>query len=400
MPLAPDIGGAIDRAVDACAADLLALSRRIHAHPELRFEEHKASGWIADFLAGRGHPVERGVAGMPTALRSSSSPSAAPSEAPRRPCAAILAEYDALPGVGHACGHNLIAAAATGAFVAAAAVADAVGGQVLLLGTPAEEGGGGKIEMIKAGVFERVDAAMMFHPFDRDLLMHPTLASLWIVFDFRGTPAHAAAAPHAGASALTACLDAFRLVDGQRVHFRDGVRVHGFVTNGGQAVNIIPERAACEFSVRAPDGQELERVRGIVERCARAAAMASDVEVAIHVREGYRDMVTNEALARRFGSHLVELGRSPADTDPRVGMGSTDMGDVSHVVPAIHPWLAIVDEGAALCHEHRFGEAAASDRAGSTAIVAAKALARTAVEFLADGDLRAAVTAEWQRRGP
>ena len=396
MPLAPEIGSAIDRAVDACAADLLALSVRIHAHPELRFEEHRASGWIADFLTERGHRVERGVAGMPTAVRSSSSSSGVG----RRPCAAILAEYDALPGVGHACGHNLIATAATGAFVAAASVVGAVGGEVVLLGTPAEEGGGGKIEMIKAGIFDRIDAAMMFHPFDRDLLMHPTLASLWLVLEFRGTPSHAAAAPQAGASALTACLDTFRLIDGQRVHFRDGVRVHGFVTNGGQAVNIIPELAACEFSVRAPDGNELERVCAIVQRCARAAAMASDVSVDLQVRQGYRDMVTNEALARRFGAHLEGLGRRPMDRDPRVGMGSTDMGDVSHVVPAIHPWLAIVDEGAALCHEHRFGEAAATDRAGRTAIVAAKALARTAVEFLADDELRVAVSAEWQRREP
>ncbi|HTB72295.1 MAG TPA: amidohydrolase [Polyangiaceae bacterium] len=397
MPLTPEVSAAIDHAVDACAGDLLALSRRIHAHPELRFEEHKASGWIADFLVERGHAVERGLAGMPTAVRSRSAPRSSASGG-RRPCAAILAEYDALPGVGHACGHNLIAAAAAGGFVAAAAVADAVGGEVVLLGTPAEEGGGGKIEMIKAGVFDAIDAAMMFHPFDRDLLMHPTLASLWIVFEFRGTPSHAAAAPHAGASALTACLDTFRLIDGQRVHFRDGVRVHGFVTNGGQAVNIIPERAACEFSVRASDGSELERVRAIVERCARAAAMASDVEISRQVRAGYRDMVTNEALAHCFGAHLQGLGRSPRDRDPRVGTGSTDMGDVSHVVPSIHPWLAIVEEGAALCHEHRFGEAAATDGAGQTALVAAKALARTAIEFLADGDLRAAVTAEWRRR--
>jgi amidohydrolase len=399
MPLAPELGSSIDRAVDACAGDLLALSRRIHAHPELRFEEHKASGWLADFLVQRGHRVERGIAGMPTAVRSTSSSSPGLAGAARRPCAAILAEYDALPGVGHACGHNLIAAAAAGAFVAAASVADAVGGDVVLLGTPAEEGGGGKIEMIKAGVFDGVDAAMMFHPFDRDLLMHPTLASLWLVFEFRGTPAHAAVAPHAGASALTACLDTFRLVDGQRVHFRDGVRVHGYVTNGGQAVNIIPERAACEFSVRAPDGKELERVRAIVERCARAAAMASDVEIGLQVRQGYRDMVTNAALARRFGAHLEGLGRRPRDRDPRVGTGSTDMGDVSHVVPSIHPWLAIVDEGAALCHEHRFAEAAATDAAGQTAVIAAKALARTAVEFLADEELRSTVSAEWQHRG-
>jgi amidohydrolase len=397
MPLSPEIGASIDRAVDDCAGDLIALSQRIHAHPELRFEEHQASQWIAEFLTARGHVVERGVAGMVTALRArSSSPGVAAGAAV--PAAAILAEYDALPGVGHACGHNLIAAGAVGAFVAASQVAPAVGGQVVLLGTPAEEGGGGKIEMVKAGVFEGIGAAMMFHPFDRDLLMHPTLASLWLTFAFKGTPAHAAVAPHAGSSALTACLDTFRLIDGQRVHFRDGVRVHGYITDGGQAVNIIPERAACEFSVRASDGTELERVRAIVERCARAAAMASGVEIEFNVRHGYRDMINNGPLARAFGAHLEGLGRHPKERDPRVGTGSTDMGDVSHVVPSIHPWLAIVDEGAALCHERRFAEAAAGEVAGHTAIVAAKALARTAVEFLADAGLREATTADWQRR--
>ncbi|HEY6458807.1 MAG TPA: peptidase dimerization domain-containing protein, partial [Polyangiaceae bacterium] len=226
---------------------------------------------------------------------------------------------------------------------------------------------------------------------------HNALASLWLTFHFEGVPSHAAIAPHAGHSALTACLDTFRLVDGQRVHFRDGVRVHGYVTDGGQAVNIIPERAACEFSVRALDTPELERVRGIVERCARAAAMASDVKVVIAVRHGYRDMVNNMALARGFGRHLEALGRAPREVDPSIGAGSTDMGDVSHVVPAIHPWLAIVPEGAALCHEHRFAQAAGTDDAGRTALVAAKVLARTAVEFLADASLRKAVSDEWAR---
>jgi amidohydrolase len=391
MALSPEVESSIDRAVDDCADDLLALARRIHENPELRFEEHKARAWIGEFLATRGHAVECGVAGMPTALR-------ARAGSGKGPRVAILAEYDALPGVGHACGHNLIAAGAVGAFVAAATVAGAQGGEVVLLGTPAEEGGGGKIEMIKAGTFDGIDAAMMFHPFDRDLLAHPALASLWLTFDFHGTPSHAALAPHAGHSALTACLDTFRLIDGQRVHFSDGVRVHGFVSNGGQAVNIIPERAACEFSVRALEGRELERVRHIVERCARAAAIASDVTVEINTRRGYRDMINNMALARRFGDHLQALGRVARERDGQVGAGSTDMGDVSHIVPSIHPWLAIVEEGAALCHEHRFAEAAGTSEAGRTAVLAAKAMARTAIELIADAQLRATVNAEWRDR--
>jgi amidohydrolase len=390
VPLPSEAVEVIDSAVDESAGDIVALARRIHENPELRFQEHKASEWIAEFVKVRGLEVERGFAGLSTAL-------AARAGRPGGPCVAILAEYDALPGVGHACGHNLIAAGAAGAFVAAARVAERLGGQVLLLGTPAEEGGGGKIEMLQRGAFEGVDAAMMFHPFDRDLLAHTTLASIWLTFEFLGTPAHAALAPHEGRSALTACLDTLRLVDGQRVHFRDGVRVHGYIPDGGQAVNIIPARAACEVSVRARDDGELERVRSIVERCARAAAMASDVEVRIGGRKGYRHMRDNMALARRFGEHLRALGRTAHERDHTVGSGSTDMGDVSHAIPAIHPWLAIVGRGDALCHEERFAQAAVSPGGTQTAVLAAKALARTAAEFLADGELRAAVKDEWER---
>ena len=213
---------------------------------------------------------------------------------------------------------------------------------------------------------------------------------------FRGAPAHAAAAPHDGNSALTACMDTFRLIDGQRVHFRDGVRVHGFITNGGQAVNIIPELAACEISVRARTVAEMERVRAIVERCGRAAAMASDVKLELASRLGYRDMRNNMTLARRFGAHLSAGGRKPYETDERVGAGSTDMGDVSHVVPSIHPYLAIVGENEALCHQHAFEKAAGSHRGLDTALAAAKAMARTAVELLVDDQLRKTVQAEWQ----
>ncbi|AKU97205.1 Dihydroorotase [Labilithrix luteola] len=367
---------------------LAQLSRNIHQNPELRFEEHKAAAWIAELLRSRGFEVEQGLAGMSTALRARKGKASGPR-------VAILGEYDALPEIGHACGHNLIAASAVGAFLAVASVADRVGGEVVFLGTPAEEGGGGKIKMIDAGLFDGLDAAMMFHPFDRNILAHPALANLWLVMTFRGSPAHAAAAPHDGTSALTACMDTFRLVDGQRVHFRDGVRVHGYVINGGQAVNIIPELAVCEFSVRARDVVELARVRAIVERCAKGAAMASDVSVEIVLREGYRDMRNNLAMARRFGAHLAELGIEARETDDRVGAGSTDMGDVSHVVPSIHPWLAIVDENEALCHQHRFQEAAGSERGIRSALDAAKAMARTAVELLGDGALRATVKEEW-----
>ncbi len=367
------------------------VSAKIHAHPELRFEEHQAVAWISEAVEKAGVRVEGGFGGLPTAFRARVGGGGSPH-------VAILAEYDALPAIGHACGHNLIAAGALGAFLTLAEQRDSIVGTLDLIGTPAEEGGGGKIRLIEAGAFEGVDAAMMFHPFDRDLLMHPTLASVWITMAFRGKPSHAAIAPWEGQSALTACLSTFHLIDSQRVHFRDGVRVHGFITNGGQAVNIIPEIAACEFSVRATNLVELERVRLIVERCAKGAALASGVEVDVAIREGYKDLQNNSAMAIRFGGHLEKLGRSPRHTDPTVGTGSTDMGDVSHVVPSIHPWIAICDEGETTCHQHAFANCARSERGEQAMLAAAEAMARTAADLLDDPALLSAVQAEFRAR--
>jgi amidohydrolase len=380
---------ALDASVDELGADLSALSRRIHAHPELCFEERQASAWLGECLERElGAKVERAVGGLETAFRARVGRGS--------PRIAILAEYDALPEIGHACGHNLIAGSAVGAFLALARQAPHFEGSVEIIGTPAEEGGGGKIKLLEAGVFEGIDAAMMFHPFDRDILAHPALCSMRIAMTYVGVPAHAAAAPFAGKSALTACMETFRLIDSQRVHFRDGVRVHGIITNGGQAVNVIVEHAASEFTLRAATSAELERVKGIVLRCARAAAMAGDVSVSFTEKPGYREMRNNLTMARRFGAALEALGRNARETDTRVGAGSTDMGDLSLYLPSIHPYLAICDEGESLCHEHRFADCAASDRGMSTMLVAAKALARTALDLLEDPKLFGEVRREFE----
>ena len=374
----------IAQAVRDLAPALREVATQIHANPELRFEEHKAAAWISDAVEKEGIAVDRGCNDLPTAFRAKAGTGAGPH-------VAILAEYDALPEIGHACGHNLIAAGALGAFLALARQSAELGGTVHLIGTPAEEGGGGKIRLLERGAFEGIDAAMMFHPFDRDLLMHPTLASVWLTMTFKGTPSHAALAPWEGKSALTACLETFRLIDSQRVHFRDGVRVHGFVTNGGQAVNIIPELSACEFSVRAPELGELARVKEIVERCAKGAAMACGVEVEIGMREGYKDMRNNAPMARAFGKHLERLGRAPREVDPTVGTGSTDMGDISHAVPSIHPWIAICNEGETTCHQHAFAACAGSERGTKAMLTAAEAMALTASDLLSDAGLLAEV---------
>ena len=371
---------ALDLCVDEFSQELSALSRRIHAHPELCFEERQAASWLGDCLERElGTRIERGVGGLETAFRARVGKSG--------PRIAILAEYDALPDIGHACGHNLIAGSAVGAFLALSRQAASLPGSVEIIGTPAEEGGGGKIKLLAAGVFEGVDAAMMFHPFDRDILAHPALCSMRIAMTYEGVPAHAAAAPHAGRSALTACMDTFRLIDSQRVHFRDGVRVHGIITNGGQAVNVIVEHAASEFTLRAQTSAELERVKEIVLRCARGAALAGGVTVSFQEKQGYREMRNNLTMARRFGAALEALGRNARETDPRVGAGSTDMGDLSLHLPSIHPYLAICEEGESLCHEHRFADCAASDRGMKTMLDAAKAMARTTLDLLEDPKL-------------
>jgi amidohydrolase len=375
---------ALDRAVDGLRPLLVSLAERLHDHPELAFEEHRAAAWLGEAIEAEGLPVERALGGLPTAFRSGIGSG--------RPRVAILAEYDALPEIGHACGHNLIAAGAVGAYLALASVARSTPGlgRVELIGTPAEEGGGGKIRLL-----DGVDAAMMYHPYDRDMLANPALATTKLELTFRGAPAHAAIAPWDGQSALTACLETFRLIDSQRVHFRDGVRVHGIVSDGGQAVNIIPERAACVFQVRATTTGELERVRAIVERCARGAALAAGVRLEIAERMGYKSMHDNLTLARRFGAALEALGRPFVESDPSAGAGSTDMGDISHAVPSIHPYLAICDRGHALCHQHAFAACARSERGYDTACIAAKAMARTALDVLEDRELMLAIQREF-----
>jgi amidohydrolase len=382
----------IDARIDHEKDNLAKLARDIHARPELRFEEHEAAKNITAYLERIGFTVERGVGGMPTAFRAKAGKAGGPR-------VAVLAEYDALPEIGHACGHNLIAAGGVGAFVGAAEVADEIGGEIVLLGTPAEEGGGGKIKLIEAGAFEGMAAALMFHPFDRDILSHPFLALCTYTFRYEGKASHAAAAPHDGKNALVACMDTFHLIDSQRPTFKDGVRVHGIIRDGGgQASNVIPEGAASEIVVRALDDVEHARVRAIVERCARAAAMASDVKLSFDVHEGYRSLLVNRTTAKLFGAHCEALGRTVKETDPTAGTGSTDMGDVSHVVPSIHPMLGIVDEGTTTIHQREFATAAASDRGVATAIVAAKAMARTAAQILGDADLRERIRAELARK--
>lgn len=380
---AEEAARALCAAVDEARPRLAEVALQIHARPELRYEERFAAGLLADSLEQHGIAVTRAAHGIETALRAELGRASGPT-------VAVIAEYDALPQIGHACGHNLIAAGALGAAIALSRLGERLPGRVVFLGAPAEEGGGGKIRLIEKGAFEGVDAAIMFHPFDRTTLWQPALAMTRITVEYRGRPSHAAMAPWDGASALRAVIQLFNLIDSARVHVRDGARIHGIITDGGQAVNIIPERAEAHFSLRAQHAAYLDgELLPLFRRAVDAAALATQTTAKVTVDESYQELKNNLPMARRFGRHLAAIGVPFEEHDAEVGAGSTDMGDVSQVVPSIHPYLAICDRGVTTCHQHAFAACAASPRGIDAALAAAKAMALTAYDLLADDALRA-----------
>ena len=379
----------ISQAVLAAQDTATQVSRQIHDKPELRYQEHFAAELLSHTLESQGFAVERPFGGLETSF-------VAKIGRTEGPKIALLAEYDALPEIGHACGHNLIAGGALAAGLGLKAVEEQLQGEIWILGTPAEEGGGGKIKLIENGVFETIDAAMMFHPYDRTALALGALAKHTLHISFEGTPSHAAAAPWDGHSALNGVIQTFNLIDSLRLTLRDGTRIHGIITNGGQADNIIVERAAAQFSVRAPEAQYLDEVViPRVKACVEAAALATGTQVKIEVERGYKNMVNNMTLARRFGQHLADLGQDFMETDPTAGIGSTDMGDVSQVVPGIHPYLAICQQGESICHQHAFAAYAKSDQGMQSMMYAAQCLALTAFDLLQEPELMQAVKAEF-----
>src|SRR3990172_2741125 len=363
-------------AVDAAADELIALARRIHAHPEIAFQEVQSSQWLCETLERHGFAVERGVADLPTAFRADVGGRGAGR------AVAFLAEYDALPEIGHACGHNLICTAALGAGIGLAAVAGRVPGKVVVLGTPAEEGGGGKVLMLQRGAFAGIDAAMMFHPASYTLTTRPSLASWRLKVKFLGRAAHAAAAPEEGVNALDALIQMFVNIGLLRQQLREDIRIHGIITYGGAAPNIIPDRAEASFSIRAADGETAAQTLERVLNCGRAAATATGARGEFEPKKGYEAMKPNRRLAAAFEQHLRELDW-PVDPLPeRAKMGSTDMGDVSHVLPAIHPYMTI-GKGVA-GHTVEFREAAVTEQGFQAMLAAAKTMALTGLDVLPD----------------
>jgi amidohydrolase len=372
---------ALQGAVDAeLAQPLLETSHAIHADPERTFDEHRACERLAGALEQAGFGVERGAGGLPTAFRAELRGAAA------GPTIAILAEYDALPDVGHGCGHNIIATTALGAGLALAATSDALNGTILVIGTPAEEGGGGKILLAEAGVFEGVDAAIMMHPATRNMVRRGALANSVVELIFHGKAAHAASAPDLGVSALEAVILTFNGFDAQRVHLRADARVHGIITHGGDAVNIIPSRASARFSVRAATRAYQYELVDRLQHAAEGAAQASGARLEWIEHRGYDTMLPNPAIASAMERNMQALGLTVVDPVPGERMGSTDMGDISQLMPAIHAYFAIAPEDVP-GHSIAMAAAAASERGDAAVLNGAKALAMTAADLLAEPGL-------------
>jgi amidohydrolase len=379
----------ISRAIDRYKETAVKISHAIHEHPELKFQERFAAEQLTGAARALGLEVERGTGGLETAFRAEFGNSG--------PAVAILAEYDALPN-GHSCGHNLIACAALSAVAGLAGVGRELKGRIVFLGTPAEEGGGGKIILLDKGALKGVDAAMMAHPMDAEWSTMPALATRHLHLTFRGRASHAALAPWEGSSALAAVIQTFQSVDAARLHFRDGSRIHGIITNGGQAVNIIPERTECQFLARAKTSKYVEEMAARVIRCAEAAALATGTRLEHELAMGYKNMINNLAMARHYAAHTERLGVRAPEAPPDMPTGSTDMGDVSHAMPAIHPIFAVSRRGEGSCHEDAFVAHADTPHAYGQMIRVAKALALTAYDLLADPELMKAAKAEFAQR--
>lgn len=369
----------VKEAVELQRQQLIQLSLNMHDNPELGLEEEKATAWLTGYLEDNGFSVERGIAGLATAFRATYGRGS--------PRIALLAEYDALPGIGHACGHNIIAASAVGCGVASRPIIDQLGGSVVVLGTPAEEGLGGKIDMAKAGAFRGIDVAMIVHPDVQNIITIEALACSTLDVEFFGKPAHAAAQPYEGINALEAMILAFTSIDSLRQHMKEGGRIHGIITDGGEAPNIVPAHSAGVFLVRAPDNDYLDELKSKVLNCFAGASTASGARLEYRWRDkAYAPMKNNATLAQLFSQNLESLGRNVEAFQPEFGFGSTDMGNVSQLVPSIHPTIAIASPEVFI-HTPEFAAAAASEAGHEGLLDGAKAMAMTVVDVLQPGTL-------------
>jgi amidohydrolase len=375
--------------IDAIADRLVHVSREIHAHPELNYEEHFAHDLLTGVLDDRGLAPVRGAYDVATAFEARVGDTG--------PEVAVLLEYDALPGIGHACGHNVIAAAGLGASLAASVVASDAGGRLRIMGTPAEEGGGGKVLMARQGAFDGLTAAMMVHPADADLLRMDAIAVQAVLVDYEGKAAHAAAAPWEGRNALDAAVLGYMNVAALRQHIRPTERVHGVITQGGEKANIVPRQAQAHWMVRSDTIETLLPLRERVLACLDGAARACGCTMAT-TWDGHRyaDMRDSGPVAAAYVANAATVGRTvvdPATLGHRV-VGSTDMGNVSYLTPSIHPMIQVAPRGVAI-HTADFAAYAGAEEGDRAVLDGARAMALTVIDLWCDAALRDAAATEF-----
>lgn len=391
------VHGVIRQRVDALRPELEALARDLHAHPEIGFQEERSAERIATLLESHGVAVERGAHGLPTSFRATSGTSG--------PHFAVVAEYDALPGIGHACGHNIITGIAVGAFLGAAGLIPNT--RLSIIGTPAEEGGGGKELVIRQGGFDEVDAAGMVHPSVADdvspIYGTGTSGVRRVRVTYHGRASHAALSPYLGLNALDAVVTAYQAIAQLRQHILPIDRIHGIITDGGSAANVVPERASAEFLIRSTELDTLsvltDRVLDILD--AAALATGTRAEVDLDFEPPYLPLRPNVELTKRWAAALTARGRSVPlrPSFVRQGGPSTDMGNVSWFIPAIHPALGLGGAPTVLPHNADFAESTVAPPAFKALVDAAIALGATAADYLADVELRHAVATEFAASG-
>jgi amidohydrolase len=379
--MAADAKAAARERIEQARQRLLELSHRIHAEPELGMQEEKACAWLSDELTGAGFTVERGVGGLGTAF------SARSGSGPFR--VVVCAEYDALPEIGHACGHNIIAAMSVGAGLGLAAVAEDIGVEVTVLGTPAEEGGAGKVILLEQGAFDGAHAAMMVHPSPFDLVEMPIIAVTQLNVQYFGKEAHASAFPELGVNAADAMVVAQTAIGLLRQHLRSTDRVHGIVTHGGDAPNVVPAHTEGTWLVRAHDLSDLQEVEAKVMRCFEAGALATGARLEVTPEHPpYAEMHHDPALASLYRANAEALGRTFLDIpNAERAAGSTDMGNVSLALPSIHPSIGI-DSLPAVNHQPEFTAQCVTPVADKAVMDGAIAMAWTVIDAVADDQLR------------
>lgn len=381
--------------IDTVKDRLRTLSQNIHNNPELGFQEYKALAFISETLESQGYEVQSGYGGLATAFR-----------AEKRgkgdgPTVAFLAEYDALNGIGHGCGHNLIATCSVGAFLGLASVIENLSGRVVVIGTPAEEGGAGKVKLLRAGAFDDVDFALMMHPSSggSNLVGRGGRAACTVTVKFYGKSAHSSV-PKNGINALSAVISVFNQIDMLRPTFEPQDNINGIINNGGTAANIIPAYASCSFCVRADTMNRIEELIEVIKKCVVNAENLTGAKGEVSWEDIAAERYPNKPMCQAFKDNMHELGIEMSWPDPKKQYGSSDIGNVSIKIPAIHDYLSIVDDKTVQAHSAEYAAAAGTEEAFEICIKGAKGLAMTGYDILASKEFQKEINEYHQRQIP